>query len=147
MSNSARGANGIKIALEEVQEGKPVIITSGNLSGCTTIVARKEGYIYKVHTGTTKSLAGFTSTTGVKKAVEVLELLTKEPIPRVEGIMSNDFLVDYLSENFEDSLITYSSSEKNQIVKSLLFVIMFLFSLTSLIIYLNMALVHRRLYW
>ncbi len=26
--------------------------------------------------------------------------------------MSNDFLVDYLSENFEDSLITYSSSEK-----------------------------------
>ncbi len=43
--------------------------------------------------------------------------------------MSNDFLVDYLSENFEDSLITYSSSEKNQIVKSLLFVIMFLFSL------------------
>ncbi|MDW4618332.1 hypothetical protein NQ307_27075, partial [Escherichia coli] len=76
------------------------------------IVARKEGYIYKVHTGTTKSLAGFTSTTGVKKAVEVLELLTKEPIPRVEGIMSNDFLVDYLSENFEDSLITYSSSEK-----------------------------------
>lgn len=112
VSNSARGANGIKIALEEVQEGKPVIITSGNLSGCTTIVARKEGYIYKVHTGTTKSLAGFTSTTGVKKAVEVLELLTKEPIPRVEGIMSNDFLVDYLSENFEDSLITYSSSEK-----------------------------------
>ncbi|EFO0804089.1 cytotoxic necrotizing factor CNF1, partial [Escherichia coli] len=112
VSNSARGANGIKIALEEVQEGKPVIITSGNLSGCTTIVARKEGYIYKVHTGTTKSLAGFTSTTGVKKAVEVLELLTKEPIPRVEGIMSNDFLVDYLSENFEDSLITYSSSEQ-----------------------------------
>lgn len=48
----------------------------------------------------------------MKKAVEVLELLTKEPIPRVEGIMSNDFLVDYLSENFEDSLITYSSSEK-----------------------------------
>ncbi|MBA1936552.1 hypothetical protein G9H51_36960, partial [Escherichia coli] len=37
VSNSARGANGIKIALEEVQEGKPVIITSGNLSGCTTI--------------------------------------------------------------------------------------------------------------
>lgn len=77
MSNSARGANGIKIALEEVQEGKPVIITSGNLSGCTTIVARKEGYIYKVHTGTTKSLAGFTSTTGVKKQLKYLSYLQK----------------------------------------------------------------------
>ncbi|HBN7440428.1 TPA: cytotoxic necrotizing factor CNF2 [Escherichia coli] len=112
VSNSARGANGIKIALEEVQEGKPVIITSGNLSGCTTIVARKGGYLYKVHTGTTIPLAGFTSTTGVKKAVEVFELLTNNPIPRVEGVMNNDFLVNYLAESFDESLITYSSSEQ-----------------------------------
>ncbi|XPP88626.1 DUF4765 family protein (plasmid) [Photobacterium leiognathi subsp. mandapamensis] len=41
VSNSARGANGIKIELEQVQANKPVIITSGNLSGCTTIVARR----------------------------------------------------------------------------------------------------------
>lgn len=112
VSNSARGANGIKIALEEVQEGKPVIITSGNLSGCTTIVARKGGYLYKVHTGTTIPLAGFTSTTGVKKAVEVFELLTNNPMPRVEGVMNNDFLVNYLAESFDESLITYSSSEQ-----------------------------------
>ncbi len=61
--------------------------------------------------------------------------------------MSNDFLVDYLSENFEDSLITYSSSEKKPdsqitIIRDNVSVF-----LTSLIIYLNMALVHRRLYW
>jgi len=111
VSNSARGANGIKIELAEVKVNKPVIITSGNLSGCTTIVARKGGYLYKVHTGTTEPLAGFTSTTGVKKAVEVFELLNDTPtIPHVEGIMSNDFLVNYLADNFDESLITYASS-------------------------------------
>lgn len=67
VTNSARGANGIRIALKEVQENKPVIITNGNLSGCTTIVARKGKYLYAVHTGTSEPLVGFTSTTGVKK--------------------------------------------------------------------------------
>ncbi len=60
--------------------------------------------------------------------------------------MSNDFLVDYLSENFEDSLITYSSSEKPDSQITIIRDNVSVF-LTSLIIYLNMALVHRRLYW
>ncbi|EKN4209683.1 CNF1 family cytotoxic necrotizing factor [Yersinia ruckeri] len=112
VSNSARGANGIKIALEEVQEGKPVIITSGNLSGCTTIVARKGEYLYKVHTGTTEPVVGFTSTTGVKKAVEVFELLKNSSDANVTKITNNDFLVNYLADNFDESLITYSSSKE-----------------------------------
>ncbi|MGR5115594.1 CNF1 family cytotoxic necrotizing factor [Photobacterium damselae] len=116
VSNSARGANGIKIELEQVQANKPVIITSGNLSGCTTIVARKGGWLYKVHTGTTEPVAGFTSTTGVQKAVEVFKLLLTDgaEVPRVEGIMNNDFLVNYLADNFDESLITYASSDAKQ---------------------------------
>ncbi|MBB7655459.1 CNF1 family cytotoxic necrotizing factor [Escherichia coli] len=109
--NSARGANGIRIALEEVQENKPVIITNGDLSGCTTIVARKGGDLYAVHTGTLEPLIGFTSTTGVKKAVEVLSTLAGQEIPALMGTINNDFLVDFLADNFDKSLITYSSSK------------------------------------
>ncbi|MCM4386626.1 cytotoxin, partial [Escherichia coli] len=110
VANSARGANGIRIALKEVQENKPVIITNGNLSGCTTIVARKGEYLYEVHTGTLEPLLGFTSTTGVKKAVEVLSTLAEQEIPSLAGTINNDFLVDFLAENFDKSLVTYSSS-------------------------------------
>ncbi|MFV8761818.1 DUF4765 family protein [Yersinia enterocolitica] len=70
VTNSTRGANGIRIALEEVQENKPVIITNGDLSGCTTIIARKGGYLYAAHTGTAESLVGFTSTIGVKGSLD-----------------------------------------------------------------------------
>jgi len=110
ISNSTRGANGIKIELEAVKVNKPVIITSGELSGCTTILARKGGYLYQVHTGTSEILDGFTSTIGVKKAIEVFELLEDTIIPKVEGIMNNDFLANYLAKNFDESLITYASS-------------------------------------
>lgn len=110
VTNSTSGANGIKIALEEVQENKPVIITNGNLSGCTTIIARKGGYLYAVHTGTSEPLIGFTSTTGVKKAVEVFSTLAGQEIPILTGTINNDFLVNFLADNFDNALITYSSS-------------------------------------
>lgn len=64
VANSARGANGIRIALEDVQENKPVIITNGNLSGCTTIVTRKGEYLYEVHTGTLEPLVGLPAQQG-----------------------------------------------------------------------------------
>lgn len=41
VSNSARGANGTKIALEEIEENKPVVITSGTLTGCTVVLHEK----------------------------------------------------------------------------------------------------------
>ncbi|EHJ8767070.1 CNF1 family cytotoxic necrotizing factor, partial [Escherichia coli] len=110
LTNSNRGANGIKVSLEDVQENRPVIITNGNLSGCTTILSRKGGDLYAVHTGTLEPLVGFTSTIGVNKAIEVLSALTGEHVPVFTGAIDNNFLVQYLSDKFDNSLITYSSS-------------------------------------
>lgn len=110
VSNSARGANGIRISIQDIQQNKPVIITSGELSGCTTIFTRKGNHLYGVHTGTSESLSGFTSTTGVIKAIEVLSTLAELDIPVMTETINNNFLVDFLAEHFDNSLISYSSS-------------------------------------
>ncbi|ENC0939504.1 CNF1 family cytotoxic necrotizing factor, partial [Escherichia coli] len=112
LSNSKQGANGIKINLDDLMKEKPVVITSGELSGCTSIWARKGNQFYAVHTGTVEPIKNFTSTTGVIKAIEVLSSLSGVNNAIDIQSVSNDTLVNFLSENFDTSFVAYSSSEK-----------------------------------
>lgn len=45
------GSVGIRINTRDIAEGKPVIITSGALSGCTMLYAMERSHFYAVHTG------------------------------------------------------------------------------------------------
>lgn len=47
----------------------------------------------------------------MKKAVEVLSTLAGQEIPALTGTINNNFLVNFLADNFDKSLITYSSSK------------------------------------
>ncbi|MEZ0605028.1 cytotoxic necrotizing factor Rho-activating domain-containing protein [Paraburkholderia sp. IW21] len=51
ISNGQSGTIGISIPLDELQEGKPIIISAGELSGCSMIYAVDRNKFYAYHAG------------------------------------------------------------------------------------------------
>ena len=51
VANGDKGTVAIKIPLENIVEGKPVLITAGKLQGSTTVYAKDEQYFYVYRTG------------------------------------------------------------------------------------------------
>lgn len=49
--NGMSGSVGIRIRMDDIKVGEPIIITSGALSGCTMLYAIDKEQFYAVHTG------------------------------------------------------------------------------------------------
>ncbi|WP_047684534.1 MULTISPECIES: cytotoxic necrotizing factor Rho-activating domain-containing protein [Xenorhabdus] len=107
--NGHSGTVAIKMPLSEIKEGKPLIITTGRLCGCTVAYAVEGGYFYVYHAGQRVGDKGWlTSRDGVSNLYENHLKLTNKPLPDNMGRedMSNDDLVDIFSQ-YEKSVITY----------------------------------------
>ncbi|MER2474074.1 cytotoxic necrotizing factor Rho-activating domain-containing protein [Photorhabdus laumondii] len=122
--NGHSGTVAIKIPLNEIQEGKPVIITAGRLSGCSMIYAVDDSYFYAYHFGQQVGDIGWlTSRDGVASLYDTHLKLTNKVLDGLEAgkIMSNNDLVDIFSK-YEKSVITYygkdiSASSNTRITK------------------------------
>ncbi|WP_261423025.1 cytotoxic necrotizing factor Rho-activating domain-containing protein [Serratia quinivorans] len=109
VTNGHSGVVAVKIPLNEIQEGKPVIITGGRLSGCSIIYAVDDGYFYTYHFGQQGGDTGWlTSRDGVASLYDTHLKLTNKALDGLETgrVMSNNDIVDIFSK-YEKSVITY----------------------------------------
>ncbi|MBL5950358.1 hypothetical protein JBO38_21790, partial [Enterobacter asburiae] len=111
--NGMSGSVGIRIQMDDIKEGEPIIITSGALSGCTMLYAINKEQFYAVHTGQRPGDNDWkTGIQGVSTTQLSLRALSGKVLP-VAGSHNND-LIDTLSE-FENSAITYLGKEGTRI--------------------------------
>ncbi|QEZ93479.1 cytotoxic necrotizing factor Rho-activating domain-containing protein [Proteus sp. CD3] len=107
------GSVGISIRLNDIKEGKPLVITSGALSGCTMLYAVDKEKFYALHTGQRPGDNNWkTGIQGVKTAQTSLNALSGKNLS-VSGDHNND-LIGTLSE-FENSAITYLGKQGTKI--------------------------------
>lgn len=111
--NGMSGSVGIRIRMDDIKVGEPIIITSGALSGCTMLYAIDKEQFYAVHTGQKPGDKNWkTGIQGVSTTQLSLRALSGKVLP-VAGSHNND-LIDTLSE-FESSAITYFGKEGTRI--------------------------------
>ncbi|CAE6832828.1 hypothetical protein R70006_06739 [Paraburkholderia domus] len=119
ISNGQSGTVGVRILLEEIQEGHPIIISAGELSGCTMIYAVDADYFYAFHFGQKAGDSDWlTSRDGAASFYKAHLSLGGKPFTGLRinnGILTddhgaplrgNDALVDILS-NYHKSTINY----------------------------------------
>lgn len=108
ISNGNSGCVAIKIAFELLPEGKPVIISAGNLSGCTMVYATDDHYFYAYHAGQQPGdIEWLTAQQGVRSIYDAHILMKGAPVSGFEsGILKNQDLPSIFSD-YSSSLITY----------------------------------------
>lgn len=111
--NGMSGSVGIRIRVDDIKEGEPIVVTSGALSGCTMIYAVDKEYFYVVHTGQKPGDSDWkTGIQGVGTTQYSLGRLSGKNLS-VTGKHNND-LMDALSE-FESTVITYLGKQGTRI--------------------------------
>jgi insecticidal toxin complex protein TccC len=111
--NGMSGSVGIRIRMDDIEEGEPIIITSGALSGCTMLYAVDREKFYAVHTGQKPGDNDWkTGIQGVRTTQLSLNALSGKHLP-ITGNHNND-LIDTLSE-FENTAITYLGKQGTRI--------------------------------
>lgn len=113
VTNGRSGSVGISIQLDDIKEKKPIVITSGALSGCTILYAVDKEQFYVVHTGQAVGDKNWkTGIQGVSTTQNSLKVLSGKNLS-VSGDHNND-LIGTLSE-FENSAITYLGKQGTRI--------------------------------
>ncbi|NBM94666.1 cytotoxic necrotizing factor Rho-activating domain-containing protein, partial [Proteus sp. G2662] len=113
VTNGRSGSVGISIQLDDLKEKKPIVITSGALSGCTILYAVDKEQFYVVHTGQAVGDKNWkTGIQGVSTTQNSLKVLSGKNLS-VSGDHNND-LIGTLSE-FENSAITYLGKQGTRI--------------------------------
>lgn len=111
--NGMSGSVGIRIRLDDIKEGEPIVITSGGLSGCTMIYAVDEENFYVVHTGQKPNDNDWkTGVHGVTSTKRTLNALSGKHLSET-GEHNND-LIDVLSE-FDKAAITYLGKDGTRV--------------------------------
>ena len=112
VANGDRGTVAIKIPLENVTEGKPILITAGTLSGSTTVYAKDNQSFYVYHTGKNETRSGWkTASDGVETLYRAHVALKEGGLSYVGANMSNTDVPSIFSANslnpYQQSTITY----------------------------------------
>nr|WP_242452398.1 cytotoxic necrotizing factor Rho-activating domain-containing protein [Morganella morganii] len=111
--NGMSGSVGIRINTNDMTEGKPVIITSGALSGCTMLYAMERSHFYVVHTGQKPGDDEWkTGIQGINKTQQVFNILADKNLP-VSGVHNND-LISTLHA-FDSGAIAYMGKDGTRI--------------------------------
>ncbi|WP_206002721.1 cytotoxic necrotizing factor Rho-activating domain-containing protein [Paraburkholderia polaris] len=119
VSNGQSGTIGIGIPLDQLPEGKPFIISAGDLSGCTMAYAVDGDMFYAYHSGQMSGNSGWlTSREGAASLYKTHISLTGRPVPGYNvvdnklvdesgvTVPGNDALIDILS-TYDKSTINY----------------------------------------
>ncbi|MGJ0625572.1 cytotoxic necrotizing factor Rho-activating domain-containing protein [Xenorhabdus bovienii] len=113
--NGEAGTIGIRIPLNAIEEKKPIVLTSGGLSGCTMLCAHDQQYFYAYHTGQSNPSEWRTGVGGIETTAESHRLLTGkdpgEPKPHNNSLIA-------LFENYESAHITYFGKEGTKITEN-----------------------------
>ncbi|MCC8420881.1 cytotoxic necrotizing factor Rho-activating domain-containing protein [Photorhabdus thracensis] len=111
VSNGASGAVGIKISLNQLQEGKPVIVSAGELSGCTMIYAVDDDYFYAYHAGQNPGdNSWLTSRDGVNSIYQTHMSLKGKPISDLSLDNNNDLIKIF--STYDKATINYFGKKK-----------------------------------
>ncbi|MEN3813539.1 cytotoxic necrotizing factor Rho-activating domain-containing protein [Chromobacterium piscinae] len=106
LNNGDEGTLGLQIDLSTLPSGRPFLITSGLLSGCTMVYGINGNRLSAFH-------AGKNNTKGVWKTRSdgVSTLLNAHGIfeggAKIEAVPNNNNLVSFLSDNYEHALVAY----------------------------------------
>ncbi|WP_080402088.1 cytotoxic necrotizing factor Rho-activating domain-containing protein [Burkholderia ubonensis] len=102
--NGMSGTVGIRIPLVNVQPNRPIIITSGALSGCTMIYTVDDENFYALHTGQKPGDDDWkTGREGVVSTFESYRSLSGKPIAPIVN-EHNNTLVELFSDNIATSI-------------------------------------------
>ncbi|NHB95568.1 cytotoxic necrotizing factor Rho-activating domain-containing protein [Photorhabdus stackebrandtii] len=120
VANGESGKIGIKIPFNEIKEGKPIIISAGELSGCTMIYAVDESYFYAYHARQKMGDDNWlTNREGVESIYKSHVALTNKKLVEIENMLANtdngkvlgsNQLVDIFS-SYDSSMVTYFGKE------------------------------------
>ncbi|MDE1480961.1 cytotoxic necrotizing factor Rho-activating domain-containing protein [Xenorhabdus bovienii] len=113
--NGEAGTIGIRIPLSAIEEKKPIVITSGGLSGCTMLFAHDQQYFYAYHTGQSNPSEWRTGVGGVETTAESHRLLTGKDPGELES--HNNSLIS-LFDSYESAHITYFGKEGTKITEN-----------------------------
>ncbi len=108
ISNGNSGCIAIKIAFDQLPEGKPVIISAGDLSGCTMIYATDNHYFYAYHAGQQPGDTNWlTSRHGVKSIYDAHILMKGTAVSGFETKTFRNQDLPSIFSDYTSSLITY----------------------------------------
>lgn len=106
IENGDEGAIGVRVRLDTVPVATPLILTGGSLSGCTTMVGVKEGYLAFYHTGKSTELGDWaTAREGVQALYQAHLAMGYAPIS-IPAPMRNDDLVS-IAATYDRAVIAY----------------------------------------
>ncbi|EXU76398.1 cytotoxic necrotizing factor Rho-activating domain-containing protein [Erwinia mallotivora] len=109
VANGMSGSVGIRIALDSIHDGNPLIVTSGALSGCSMIYTVDDDHFYALHTGQKPGDNKWkTGLHGVASAQHTLQALSGKTLD-TSGNHNND-LIDTLGL-FDNSALTFFGKE------------------------------------
>lgn len=111
VSPGQNDASGIRIKLSEMPDNIPLLIHGGTLSASTIIYAQKGDYLYVYHAGPKASDSNWmTCTDGAQAIMDSHCRLTHTDMKNVmpDKKINNQFLVDFLSENYNQVFVNYA---------------------------------------
>lgn len=109
VDNGASGTAAIKIPLKQIKEGRPVILSSGKLSGCTMVYAVDNDYCYAYHVGQKAGDAKWlTSREGIESIYQAHMQLKGAPV--AGEMQSNNDLLRIFS-TYDSATINYFGKE------------------------------------
>ncbi|MFM0067251.1 cycle-inhibiting factor [Paraburkholderia aspalathi] len=117
VSNGHSGTVALKIALTQIQHDSPVILTSGALSGCTMIYARKGADLYVFHAGQAPGDVNWlTAREGVRSLRESVERMTGSKVWADRAPPSGNSDLGALFAWFDQTVITYLGKQGTRII-------------------------------
>ncbi|MCW2254748.1 hypothetical protein M2263_000839 [Providencia alcalifaciens] len=99
---------GISLNLNDIKADQPLLLHSGELSGCTMVYAINGEQLYAFHTGKpgNDDSDWKTDKEGVKSMINVHEKMAQLPTTSLNDV-NNQSLIDYFHDNFDFSAVTF----------------------------------------
>jgi len=108
VSNGSSGCVGIKIPFDQIPAERPVIVSAGQLSGCTMVYATDDKYFYAYHTGQEAGDKNWlTSQQGVDEIYNAHLALKGTTIPSLTGKRLTNQDLPTIFSDYSSSLVTY----------------------------------------
>lgn len=108
LENGREGVGAVQISFADIPPKGAVLVTTGSLSGCTTMFAADNQKFYAYHTGTSTPNANWkTAREGVSSLREAHEHLKPDAQKKALAQPSNNDLVD-MGNDYPFSVITYN---------------------------------------